>query len=75
MKGLGALDYAVVVLYLIATGLLGSSFYRRRSTAKEYFLGGRSMSWLPVGISIIAADMSAITVMGTLPGPIRIISS
>jgi SSS family transporter len=65
MKGLGPLDYAVVILYLLATGILGSSFYKRRNTAKEYFLGGRSMSWLPVGISIIAADMSAITVMGT----------
>ncbi len=65
MKALGAVDYAVMILYLAATGILGSSFFKRRSTAQEYFLGGRSMSWLPVGISIIAADMSAITVMGT----------
>ena len=65
MKSLGTLDYAIILIYLIATGVLGSSFYRRRSTAREYFLGGRSMSWLPVGISIIAADLSAITVMGT----------
>jgi len=65
MKGLASLDYAVIILYLLATGIVGGSFYRRRSTAREYFLGGRSMSWLPVGISIIAADLSAITVMGT----------
>ena len=65
MKGLASLDYAVIILYLLATGIFGSSFYERRSTAREYFLGGRSMSWLPVGISIIAADLSAITVMGT----------
>jgi SSS family solute:Na+ symporter len=65
MKSLGTLDYVIILIYLIATGLLGSSFYRRRSTAREYFLGGRSMSWLPVGISVIAADLSAITVMGT----------
>jgi len=65
MKGLASLDYGVIILYLLATGIFGSSFYKRRSTAREYFLGGRSMSWLPVGISIIAADLSAITVMGT----------
>lgn len=45
--------------------MLGSRFYQRQSTPQEYFLGGRRMSWLPVGISIIAADLSAITIMGT----------
>ncbi|MFN0166232.1 MAG: sodium:solute symporter family transporter [Bryobacteraceae bacterium] len=65
MKGFGTLDYVVVVVYLIAIALVGSSFYKRKSTAHEYFLGGRSMWWLPAGISILAADLSAITVMGT----------
>ena len=65
MKGFGTLDYIVVIAYLAAIATLGSSFYRRGTTSKEYFLGGRSMSWVPVGISIIAADLSAVTVMGT----------
>jgi SSS family solute:Na+ symporter len=65
MKGFSALDYAVVIGYLIAIAAFGSSFYRRKSTAREYFLGGRTMWWLPAGISILAADLSAITVMGT----------
>lgn len=64
MKGFTTLDYAVVIGYLLTIAAIGSSFYRRKSTPKEYFLGGRKMSWLPVGISIIAADLSAITVMG-----------
>lgn len=64
MKGFSSLDYAVVVLYLLAIAAFGSSFYRRKSSARDYFLGGKSMSWLPAGISIIAADLSAITVMG-----------
>lgn len=54
-----------LILYLVAIAAFGSSFYRRRATAREYFLGGKSMGWLPIGISIIAADLSAITVMGT----------
>lgn len=65
MKGFTALDTVAVFLYMAAIVLLGSSFYRRKVTAREYFLGGRGMSWVPVGISIIAADMSAISVMGS----------
>ncbi len=64
MKGFTALDSIAVVAYLAGISIIGSLFYKRKSTAREYFLGGRSMSWLPVGISIIAADLSAITVMG-----------
>jgi SSS family transporter len=63
-KGFEAIDYAAVIAYLLGIAAIGSSFYRRRSTARDYFLGGRVMSWLPVGISIIAADLSAISVMG-----------
>ncbi len=64
MKGFTALDFVLVVGYLVLIAAIGSSFYRRKSTAKDYFLGGRAMSWLPVGISLVAADLSAITVMG-----------
>ena len=64
MKGFTTFDSITVLAYLLGISVIGSLFYKRKSTAKEYFLGGRSMSWLPVGISIIAADLSAITVMG-----------
>jgi SSS family transporter len=57
-------DYAVVLGYLLIVATIGSSFYRKKSTPREYFLGGRSIPWLAAGISIIAADLSAITVMG-----------
>jgi SSS family transporter len=53
-----------LVAYLLAIAAFGSAFYRRRSTAREYFLGGRTMGWLPAGISIVAADLSAISIMG-----------
>jgi sodium-coupled monocarboxylate transporter 8/12 len=44
---------------------MGSCFYRRRSSAADYFLGGRGMRVIPVAISLVAADMSGSTVMGT----------
>lgn len=65
MKSFSAVDYAVVIGYLVVIAGIGSSFYRRKTTAKEYFLGGRAMWWLPVGISLVAADLSAISVMGS----------
>jgi solute:Na+ symporter, SSS family len=65
MKALSAVDLIAVAVYLAAIVFLGSRFYRRSATPSEYFLSGRRMSWIPVGISILAADLSAITVMGT----------
>jgi SSS family solute:Na+ symporter len=65
MRTFGTLEYALVLGYLLLVAGVGSAFYRKKSTSKEYFLGGRSIAWLPVGISIMAADLSAISVMGT----------
>ncbi|HZQ21627.1 MAG TPA: sodium/solute symporter [Terriglobales bacterium] len=65
MKGLSAIDYAMASAYVLGITLLGASFYRKKATSQEYFLGGRGMWWLPAGISIVAADLSAISVMGT----------
>jgi len=48
MKGFTTLDFALVIGYLLLIAGIGSSFYKRKSTAADYFLGGRSMSWLPV---------------------------
>lgn len=64
MKTLSTIDYVAVLLYLLAIAAFGASFYRRNASAREYFLGSKSMSWIPAGISIIAADLSAISVMG-----------
>jgi SSS family transporter len=57
-------EWAVVAIYVVAVTSIGSLFYRRRSSAADFFLGGRSMSALPVAISLVAADMSAISYLG-----------
>lgn len=63
---MGWLDYLILVIYLAGIAILGSSFFRRSTTPKEYFLAGRGFGWIPAGISIVAADTSAITVMGSV---------
>ncbi len=58
------LDWLILAAYVVAVCVLGSTFYRRKTTGSEFFLGGRAMRALPVAISLVAADMSAISYMG-----------
>jgi len=53
-------DWAIIGLYLVM--LLGIGWYhsRRQRTVKEYFLAGKHMSWLPIGLSLMAALNSGI---------------
>src|SRR5216117_2516698 len=57
-------NWLVIAGYIAVVTLLGSRFYRRRASAQEYFLGGRRMGAIPVAISLVAADLSAISYMG-----------
>jgi len=62
--GFTTIDYIVLFFYLIGVSVLGSFFYKEQRTIKDFFLAGRSMGWLPVCLSIIATDLSAISYMG-----------
>ncbi len=57
-------DWLILGGYVAAVSIIGSLFYRRKASAGDFFLGGRSMKALPVAISLVAADMSAISYMG-----------
>lgn len=61
VQGLHPLDWTVLVVYLVGTIALGASFCRGQKTTKDFFLAGRSMSWLPVGLSVVATLFSAIS--------------
>ena len=53
------LDIVILVIYLMLVLGIGWHAGRRRGT-EEYFLAGRSMGWLPVGLSIMVTSFSAI---------------
>src|SRR5687768_6145348 len=58
-------DWAVVVAYLV---WVLSDGIRRTKNAKEiegYFLANRSLPWWAVGLSVMATQLSAITLVGT----------
>ena len=61
------LDYGVLFAYLVFVTAFGSLMGRRQRTAKDYFLGGRSLPWGAVAFSIVAAETSTLTVI-SVPG-------
>jgi len=59
------IDWAIVVAYLV---WVVSDGIRRTKNAKEiegYFLANRSLPWWAVGLSVMATQLSAITLVGT----------
>lgn len=59
--GLQFADYACIVGYLLFVIVLGSGFARQQKTTKDYFLAGKSMSWVPLSISIYATIFSSVS--------------
>ena len=54
------LDYIIVIAYL--AGLLCMGFFlKNQSDKQDYFLGGRSLGWKPLSLSIMATQLSAIS--------------
>ena len=54
------LDYSIVILYIIF--FLGMGFFfKENKDSKDYFLGGKSMSWFPLSLSTMATQLSAIS--------------
>jgi SSS family solute:Na+ symporter len=62
--GLGALDYAMVGVYLLVTAAIVWRASRRNTDTEDFFLGGRRLPWLAVGLSIMATLMSSLTYLG-----------
>ncbi|MBI3697177.1 MAG: sodium/solute symporter [Acidobacteria bacterium] len=59
------LDLAVIVVYLIAITAFGARFRRSQKSLKDYFLGGRTVSWWAISLSIVSAETSTLTIIGT----------
>ncbi len=58
-------DLAVILLYLIGITWFGSRFRNSQKTLKDYFLGGRTAPWWAIAFSIVSAETSTLTVIGT----------
>ena len=65
--GLQWIDCLGVGIYLLVTMGIVIWSSRRQSNTNEFFLGGRRMPWMAVGLSVLATLMSSISYMG-VPG-------
>jgi Na+/proline symporter len=59
------LDWAVVVVYIV--WIVYDGLRRAKGTDKVdgYFLGNRTLPWWAIGLSVMATQMSAVTLVGT----------
>src|SRR5512139_1797908 len=57
-------DWAVILLYLLGIIALGCWFGKDQRNTRDYFLGSRNTPWWGIGLSIVAAETSALTVIG-----------
>jgi solute:Na+ symporter, SSS family len=60
-----SLDLAIVALYLVGITLFGARFRRGQKTLRDYFLGGRTAPWWAIALSIVSAETSTLTIIGT----------
>ena len=63
----GILNTVVLLVYLAAMVGIGLFFSRKQTSTDEFFLAGRRMPWLVVGMSMFASLTSASTYLG-VPG-------
>src|SRR5215475_8436453 len=59
------LDLAVIALYLAGITWFGAQFRKSQNSLKDYFLGGKTAPWWAIALSIVSAETSTLTVIGT----------
>ena len=65
--GFSVLDYAIVGVYLVGVTVIGTWIAGKQRTSRDYFLGGKEMTWWSVGFSIVASETSTLTFI-SIPG-------
>jgi solute:Na+ symporter, SSS family len=59
------IDLSVIALYLAGITWFGARFRKSQRTLKDYFLGGKTAPWWAIALSIVSAETSTLTVIGT----------
>src|SRR5260370_36141000 len=58
-------DLAVILVYLIGITWFGARFGRGQKSLRDYFLGGRTAPCWAISLSIVSAETSTLTIVGT----------
>ncbi|MGH9358638.1 MAG: sodium:solute symporter, partial [Terriglobia bacterium] len=60
-------DFCVLLAYLAGITIFGAHFRKRQGNLRDYFLGGRTLPWWAIMLSIVSAETSILTIIST-PG-------
>src|SRR3954447_4197405 len=60
-------DLSIIALYLLGITWFGARFRDTQHSLRDYFLGGRAAPSWAIALSIVSAETSTLTVIGT-PG-------
>ncbi len=61
------IDYLIIIAFLIGVSILGIISGGRQKSVNDYFLGAKSVPWVAVCFSIVAAETSTLTFI-SIPG-------
>lgn len=59
------IDLGIILLYLVAITWFGARFRHGQRNLRDYFLGGRTAPWWAISLSIVSAETSTLTIIGT----------
>ena len=61
---LGVIDVGIVIVYLVGIVAMSYGFARRQHDGEDYFLAGRRLGGVPLAVSILANQASAVSLVG-----------
>ena len=59
------IDVAIIAVYLVCITLFGLKFRKSQRSLRDYFLADRNIPWWAISLSIVAAETSTLTIIGT----------
>ncbi len=61
---ISTIDISIVIAYLVVVAVVGIVVSRGTTTDDDLFLGGRSLTWGVIGLSLFASNISSTTLVG-----------
>jgi len=61
---IGSLDIGIIIIYFLVVLIIGFIVGRKAKTGDDLFLGGRSLTWGFIGLSLFASNISSTTLVG-----------
>lgn len=58
-------DVVIIAVYLVCITLFGLRFRKSQRSLRDYFLADRNIPWWAISLSIVAAETSTLTIIGT----------